>query len=453
MTLVQRAGLDTPDRREQTGQALAKIGEEKIRYVRLAFPDLMGVLRGRMVQATRLEHMFVEGCSFGSRLLLTDLIGEVHPSVQLGATYDYGNFYLLPEPSTLLSVPWLPGTGIILADPYLPDGNRAVSSRLALKQAIEYAATVNFKLLVGLEVESSVFPTGDAPRISERQHLFTALGQGLAAPVLMPLWDTLNQIGIGLDGYVNEFAPGEIEFNLSPQPALRAADEFLLMKLAAREMLRPTGYDLTFMAMFDNDRAGMTSGLHVHQAGFDEQGRNLFYDPTSEHGLSKTLLHFIGGQLSHARQLAVLSTPTITGYRRYCPGTWAPINATWGLDNRTVMLRVMPDRGPSTRIENRLPDSAANPYLMLAAMILAGVEGIENQATPPPPTTGSAMIHPVSLPRHIWEAIQCLEEPSTLTASLGQDLIMAYRGILLLAAERFSASVSEWEIEEYRCIL
>ncbi len=452
MNLAQRAGLDTPDRRQQTELALAKIKEENIRYVRLAFPDLMGVLRGRMVQADHLESMFTRGCSFGSRLLLTDLLGDVHQTVQLGEIYDYGNFYLLPEPDTLIAAPWLPGTGIILADPYLPDGRPAVSSRLALKQAIESAAALDITLTIGLEVEASIFSIGEAPRLSERQHLFTALGQGLAAPVLMPLWEALHLIGIGLDGYVNEFASGEIEFNLSPRPALQAADEFVLFKLAARELLRPVGYDLTFMAMFDNARAGMTSGLHVHQAGFDGKGQNLFYDRTARDGLAPALLYFVGGQLRHARQLAVFSTPTITGYRRYRPGTWAPLNATWGLDNRTVMLRVMPDRGLSTRVENRLPDSAANPYLMLAAMILAGVEGIEDQVSPPPPITG-AVAPQVSLPRHIWEAIQCLAEPSSLAALFEQDLITAYRGILMLAADRFAASVSEWEIQEYRCIL
>ncbi len=453
MSFVERVGLDTPARREQVAQALARLKEEEIRYVRLAFPDLMGVLRGRMVRAERLKQMFSEGCGFGSRLLLADLNGEVHPSIRMGETYDYGNFFLLPEPSGLVSLPWSPGTGLILADPYLPSGEPAISSRLALKRAIEYAAQINLNLVAGMEVESSIFPLGDTPPISQRQHLFTTLGQGLAAPVLVPLWDTLAEMGIGLDGYVNEFAPGEIEFNLTPRPALRAADEFVLMKLAAREMLKAAGYDITFMAMFDNDRQGMTSGLHIHQAGLDAEGHNVFYDPEAEHGLSQTLLYYIGGQLTHARHLAVLSTPTITGYRRYRPGTWAPTSATWSLDNRTSMLRIMPQRELSTRVENRLPDSAANPYLALAAMIVAGVEGIQHQIAPPSPITGDAATPDVSLPRNEWEAVQCLAESSTLTTFLGVELIAAYRAILLLSAERFAAHVTDWEIAEYRGIL
>lgn len=453
MTLVQQAGLDLADRREQSAQLLARIETDKIRYVRVAFPDLIGVLRGRIVQAAQLERMFQEGLSFGSRLLLTDLIGDVHPSVQMGEPYDFGNFFLLPDPATFVSLPWSSGTALILADPYLPNGEPAISSRLALKRVIEYATQNKLHLNVGLEVESSIFPSNDAPPISERRHLFTTLGQGMAAPVLIPLWDMLDEMGIGLNGYVNEFAPGEIEFNLAPRQVLQAADEFILMKLAAREILRSVGYDITFMAMFDNKREGMTSGLHVHQAGFDAAGKNIFNDPQAEWSVSETLLFYIGGQLTEARQLAVLSTPTITGYRRFRPGTWAPTGATWGLDNRSAMLRVMPDRGPATRLENRLPDSAANPYLTLAAMIVAGVEGIRHKIEPPPPVTANAVTYNVEFPRNIWEAIQCLAEPSAVTTFLGQDLITAYRGVLLLAMERFSGHVTDWEINEYRSIL
>jgi glutamine synthetase len=371
----------------------------------------------------------------------------------LGETYDYGNFYLLPDPTTLVALPWAPGTGLILADPYLSNGQPAISSRLVLKQAIEAAAQVDLKLIIGIEVESSIFPLRDVPEISERRHLFTALGQGLAAPVLTPLWDTLERMNIGLDAFANEFAGGEIEFNLSPRPALQAVDEFVLLKLAAREMLRTEGYDITFMAMFDGQHQGLTSGLHLHQSGINAEGRSVFFDPETEHGLAQTLLHYLGGQLSQARHLAAFSTPTITGYKRYRPGTWAPTSVTWSLDNRTTMLRVMPDRGQATRVENRLPDSAANPYLALAAMIVAGVEGIRGEIDPGPPTTGDAATTRVALPRNLWEALQCLEESSAITAFLGTDFTTAYRGLLLQTADRFEAHVTDWEIAEYRGIL
>ncbi len=453
MSLVERVGLNGSVRREQTAQALSRIEKEGMRYVRVAFPDLLGVLRGRMVRADRLKPMFDDGMSFGCRLLLCDLIGDVHPSVQLGETYDYGNFYLLPDPATLISLPWVPGTALILADPYLPNGQPAISSRLVLKRAIEFAAQVNLKLIIGIEAETSIFSLSDASEISERRHLFTSLGQGLVAPVLRPLWDTLAQMSIGLDAFANEFAAGEIELNLSPRPALQAADEFVLLKLTAREMLRTAGYDITFMAMFDSQHQGMTSGLHLHQSGINAEGRSVFFDPETEHGLSQTLLHYLGGQLSQARHLAAFSTPTITGYKRYRPGTWAPTSVTWSLDNRTTMLRVMPDRGQATRVENRLPDSAANPYLALAAMIVAGVEGIRHKIDPGPPTTGNAVTTPIALPRNIWEALQCLEQPSALTEFLGADFTTAYRGLLLQTADRFEAHVTDWEIAEYRGIL
>jgi glutamine synthetase len=342
---------------------------------------------------------------------------------------------------------------LILADPYLPDGQPAVSSRLLLKRAVERAAQVGLHLMVGLEVEASIYEIDEVPPLGERRHLFTTLGQGLAAPVFLPLWDRLNQIGLGLEAYANEFAAGEFEFNLSPKAALQAADQFLLLKLAAREILNAAGYGITFMAMVNNDHEGMTSGLHIHQAGLNAAGQNCFAEPQAKYGLSQTLLHYLGGQLTHARQVAVLSTPTVTGYRRYRPGTWAPTSVTWSLDNRTTMLRVMPDRGPATRVENRLADAAANVHLALAAMIVAGVDGIQREIEPGPPATGDAATSEVALPRNLWAAIECLVEPSSLIDFLGATFLMAYRGLLLQTAERFEAHVTDWEIAEYRGIL
>ena len=452
-SLAERTGLDSSTRREQVKQLLSRLETEEIRYVRLAFPDLMGVLRGRMVKADRLVSILETGLSLGCRLLLTDLMGNVHPSVRLGETYDYGNFYLLPDPATFTPLPWSPGAGLILADPYLPDGQPAISSRLLLKRAVEWATQVGLQLMVGLEVEASLYPLGEVPPLGERRHLFTTLGQGLAAPVLLPVWDRLNQMELGLEAYANEFAAGEFEFNLSPKAALQAADQFLLLKLALREMLHAAGYGITFMAMVDNDHEGMTSGLHLHQAGQDAAGNNCFANPQAEYGLSQTLLHYLGGQLTHARQVAVLSTPTITGYRRYRPGTWAPTSVTWSLDNRTTMLRVMPDRGAATRVENRLADSAANVHLALAAMIVAGVEGIQRELDPGPPATGDAATSEVALPRNLWAAIESLAEPSPLIDFLGDAFVMAYRGLLLQTAARFEAHVTDWEIAEYRGIL
>ncbi len=452
-SLAERAGLDSATRREQVKQLLSRLAAEEVRYVRIAFPDLLGVLRGRMVRAERLESIVEAGLSFGCRLLLTDLIGNVHPSVRLGETYDYGNFYLLPDPTTFTPLPWSPGAGLILADPYLPDGQPAVSSRLLLKRAVKQAAQEGLSLKIGFEVESSVYPIAEVPPLSERRHLFTTVGQGLAAPVFVPLWDMLSQMDLGLEAYANEFAAGEFEFNLSPKAALEATDQFLLLKLAAREILNAAGYGITFMAMVDNEHEGMTSGLHIHQAGLDAAGHNCFADPQAEFGLSQTLLHYVGGQLTHARQLAVLSTPTITGYRRYRPGTWAPTSITWSLDNRTTMLRVMPDRGLATRVENRLADAAANVHLAVAAMAVAGVDGIRREIDPGPPRTGDAATSGVALPRNLWEAIQCLAEPSPVIDFLGTAFVMAYRGLLLQTAERFEAHVTDWEIAEYRGIL
>jgi glutamine synthetase len=452
-TLAERVGLNTPQRHEAIAAILASIKRNGIRYIRLAHPDLMGVLRGRMIAADMLPPLFESGHSFGCRLLLTDLGGDVHPSVQLGDIYDFGNFYLLPDPATFVQLPWSPETAILLADPYLPDGRPAVSSRLALKTAAEAALAGGLELHMGMELEGTLFTDDEQVMATKKQHLFTAVGQGLAAGWLHPVWDALDRMGIKLAAFSNEFSAGQIEFNLAPQPALQAADGLVLMKLAVRELMQSTGYQITFMARVNNAPDTLPNGLHVHQACVGQAGRNCFYDAAAPDGLSKTLLNFIGGQLAYARLIGVLSTPTVTGYRRYRPETWAPTSVTWSLDNRTTMLRVMADRGAATRVENRLPDSAANPYLALAIMIFAGLAGIEQNLDPGQPTTGYASTLQQQLPGNIWEAIRCLDESSDVVEFFGHDLANAYRGLLLQAADNLEKHVTDWEIAKYRDIL
>jgi len=445
--------LPENERREHAARIAERITKNNIHYVRLAFPDLMGVLRGRVVRADRIPPAIVDGLSIGSRLLITDLAGEVHPSVLLDEKYTYANCLLVPDPDTFVELPWAHGSAVVLSDPYFPDGEPGIASRLALKRAVKYASQSGLSLNIGMEIESSFFTVDGSGDVTDPKHIFSTLGQGLFGQTVLPICDALNEMGLGVDGVVNELAPGEIEFNLEPSPAIEAADKYVLAKLVIREMVKAAGYDVTFMAMPDSTHHGMVSGLHVHHSATDESGSNPFFDPADENGISDVLRHYIGGQLAHARQMAALSTPTMTGYRRYRPGTWAPTIPTWSLDNRTTMLRVMPDRGAATRVENRLPDSAANSHLALAAMIFAGIDGIRLKTDPGRPSTGDATGHTVALPAGLNEACACLSEKSALTDHMGADLVMSYRGVLLNAADRFAEHVTDWEIAEYRSIM
>jgi glutamine synthetase len=453
LSLAEQVGLDTPVRREQVAAAFAQMEEHSVRYLRVACPDLMGVPRGKTVGTNQLERVFSHGCNFGARILLTDLREGLHSSVQLGEVYDYGNCYLLPDPASFFLLPWCPEHAVVLADPYLPNGLPAVSSRFALERAIDEASRIGLHVVVGAEIETYIYPLDDAPNISSVEHFYATLGQGLASTVLSPLLQAIEAVGIRLQTFENEHGVGQIEFNLGARPALEAIDQATFFRLAAKEILHASGYGITFMAKLHNGPDGMTSGLHIHQSGFDEHGESVFYDPEAPFGLSETFLWFLGGQLAAAPQIAALSTPTITGYKRYHPGTWAPTSATWSLDNRTSMLRVMPRRGPGTRVENRLPEAAANMYLALAAMLVAGVDGIRRQLDPGSPVKGDASTSDAVIPRSIRAAAECLRQPHPVTEFLGEDLITAYRGNLLRTADRFETYVTDWEINEYRAIL
>lgn len=453
MSLVQQAGLNTTERQAQVEQVLTRVAAEKVRYVQIAHPDLLGVLRGRTFSVDRLPDIFQEGVSFGARLLFCDVKGNVNTHTSLDDRYVYGNIFLLPDPGTFTVTPWLPDMSILLADPYLPTGEPAISTRLALQRATKRALAAGIHLQIGLEVECTITPHGNAPPLSPPYHLFSLPGQHHIAATVLPVWETLAQMGLGLDSYADEFGPNQIELNLTPATPLHAADTLVLLKLAARAILGHLGYDITFLAQVANNAKATTNGLHIHQSAYDAKGRNLFEDPDHTMGIAPSMRHYIGGQLGHARWCAVLSTPTITGYRRYRPGTWGPTQPTWSFDNRTSMVRVMTERGYNTRLENRLPDSAANPYLAIAALTEAGLLGLSQTLDPGPPITGNATTDSVTLPRNIWEAVACLEKSSPLMGLLGHDLIHSYRDMLQLMLNSFEAHVTDWELAEYRHVM
>ena len=214
------------------------------------------------------------------------------------------------------------------------------------------------------------------------------------------------------------------------------------------------GYLATFIARPDNGAETNTCGYHLHQALYAAAGANAFWDPTDRDGIAPALRQYVAGQLAHAPALVACASPTVSGYLRYLPGTFAPVTANWGLDDRGALVRVMRDRGQDTRIENRLGEAAANPYLLLASQLAAGLDGVRRRAAPPPPLGrdhgGAAPPAAPPLPRDVPEAAAALRADVLLVDWLGPDLIRAYTGAMMSAWRRYRAWVGDWEVAEYR---
>jgi glutamine synthetase len=269
--------------------------------------------------------------------------------------------------------------------------------------------------------------------------------QGLLLYMLRQLRDA----GLQVTAANHEFSPGQFEINLGHSSLVDAADRSFRLKSAVQEIARQRDLMATFMAKPFNDEGG--SGFHVHVSVNDEAGRNVFGDPGGPDGLSAVGRHAIGGVLAHARALSALLNPTVNSYKRFGPDTLAPWLIDWGLDNRSAMVRVPPERGPGARMEIRLGDATANPYLAMAAVGAAVCLGIADKIEPPDKLEGygydpdRAQI----LPMRLGDALDSLEADSELADILGGYFVSSFLAYKRNEIERFERFVTDWEFREY----
>jgi glutamine synthetase len=247
----------------------------------------------------------------------------------------------------------------------------------------------------------------------------------------------------------HEFSAGQFEINLNHSQLVDAADRAFRMKSAVQEIARHEGLLATFMAKPFNDEGG--SGFHMHMSLVDDSGTNVFGDPEESWGLSTVGRQAIAGVLRHAPALAAILNPTINSYKRFGPDTLAPWLVDWGLDNRSAMIRIPPERGSASRMEVRLGDATANPYLGMAAIGTAVYLGVREQLDPPAPLEGygydpsSAPMLPQSLP----QALDALEADTEFTKTIGTEFVEAFLTYKRNEVERFSRHVTDWEFREY----
>jgi glutamine synthetase len=243
----------------------------------------------------------------------------------------------------------------------------------------------------------------------------------------------------------------QYEINLRHSDALSAADRAFRLKTAVKDIAAMNGLVATFMGKPFNDQGG--SGTHLHLS-LNRDERNVFDNPGGEHGTGSELSAFTAGVLEHAPALMAFLNPTINAYRRIMPDSLAPTHANWGWDNRATFIRIPPERGSATRVEIRVGDGAANPYLAIAAVLLAGADGVRNQLTPPAPVAGDAYRADPSiigepLPATLDQALDALEQDSLLRDGLGPEIVETFLALKRFEIERHRAWVSDWEIAEY----
>ena len=470
MSWADRTGLHDDARRRAIEHVLQQA--QGLELVRIGWCDVHGVVRGKTLVTSALERALHEGVGMVSTLMLKDTsdrtafkVFEPGGTSSLPGFGQANNFLLLPDPQSFQRLPWTESTGWLRAQPHFPDGQAVtLDTRHVLQQALEQLSRQGYAMRCGLEVEFHIYKIdsteaqldpeladwpGDAPQVRMLHpgyNLLTEAWFDMAEPALRIVQHTAQALGLPLLSLEAEMGPSQVEAVFDVTDALTAADNMVLFRNAVKQALRRAGYHATFMCRppFPNI---MSSGWHLHQSLVDANGQNLFRRATSAPGsgaldagltLSDLGEHYLAGLLAHARGMTVFCTPTTNGFERFRPNALAPQSVLWGRDNRGAMLRVIGECGDAgTRIENRLGESGANPYLYMASQIHAGLDGIAQKMRAPKATQDPYHPDAKRLPTQLNEALQALEQDATLVKAMGAEFVAYYSHIKHAEALRF----------------
>jgi glutamine synthetase len=435
--------------------AQAGLEADNIDVVRLGYPDLIGAERGRDLLVDHFARTVGHGVAFCRSVYGTSPMGDV-VDMEGGMSDGLPDVIAWPDLSTLKHLPWEPGVAHVIADIYNPDGSPSQESpRNVLRKVLDEFAHLGMRPVIGPEVEFFLMEKSGESASGWRRYgegtgnVYTSGYKGDPGNTLLRALRQLGSYGIDVVAANHEFASGQFEINLWHGEALDAADRAFRFKAGVQELARSEGRQATFMAKPFNDEGG--SGFHLHFSTWSEDGRALFDDPQGADGLSDVARHAIAGVLAHAPALTALLNPTINSYKRFGPDTLAPWLIDWGLDNRSAMIRIPPERGEASRMELRLGDASANPYLAVAAFLGAAYLGIRDELEPPEKLEGYGYdpSKAQKLPGDLKAALDFLEGDSELTELLGKPFVAAFVGYKRNELERFSQWVTDWEFREY----
>jgi glutamine synthetase len=428
-----------------------------------AITDLQGRLMGKRVTGDFFLEHARHGTHFCTYLLGTDMEMRTPGGYALmNWETGYGDWLAAPDWSTLRVIPWLQKTALVLADVADEESGALVpvAPRTILRRQVERARALGLEPMMASELEfyllRDTYEGAAAKRFHELEpfgwynedyHLLQATK---AEPLYHQFRTNMCAAGIPVEFSKGEAAPGQHEVNIRYGAALESADRHALFKHGLKEMAWQNGHAVTFMAKPDHAWTG--SSAHVHISLWDAaRTANLFHDgAASPYGMSATMRHFLGGVMHGIRELAFFIAPFVNSYKRFAPGSWAPVHLLWGRDNRTCAFRIV-GRGPALRIETRLPGGDANPYLAYAAIIGAGLTGIERGIEPPAEFHGNGYeaTGAPRVPRALWEAIQLLECGTLAREVFGDDVAAHYLNTARVEQDAYDSVVTCWERQRY----
>jgi glutamine synthetase len=421
----------------------------------VAVTDLQGRLQGKRLDATYyLEDVLGHGTDGCNYLFAVDVEMNTVDGYQISSwERGYGDFVMVPDDDTLRRVPWHPGTAMLLADATWLDGEPVVESpRQVLRRQLDRLAERGWTAMVGTELEFIIFDDSFEQAWDKRYHGlipsnqynvdYSILGTSRVEPLLHAIRAGMRGAGMSVESAKGECNPGQHEIAFKYTDALRTCDNHVIYKTGAKEIAAQHGQSLTFMAKY-NQREG--NSCHVHLSLRDDAGEPVFAGDRPG-GVSPVFEHFLAGQLAGLRELSYFFAPNVNSYKRFQPGSFAPTAVAWGFDNRTCSLRVV-GHGASLRFENRLPGGDVNPYLAVAAMIAAGLHGVENELPLEPAFEGNAYESDAPhVPTTLHEAAALLADSPIAKAALGPDVVAHYCNTARVELSAYDAAVTDWEL-------
>ncbi len=406
-----------------------------------AMVDMQGRLIGKRFHAQFFAdgaYQETHGCNY---LLGLDIEMEPVPGYKAtGWEKGYGDFVLKPDMATLRRIPWLPGTALVLCDVLDHHTHEDVphSPRAILKRQVKRLEAMKLKAYMASELEFFLFDDSyDVANQKGYRNLKTSgyyiedyhiLQTTKEEGVMRAIRNGLHGAGIPVENSKGEWGPGQEEINVQYSDALDMADRHAIIKNGCKEIAYGLGKAITFMAKWDYGMAGSSS--HIHQSLWSTDGKSpLFFDKAAEHGMSETMKHFLAGQLAHASEITYFLAPYINSYKRFMAGTFAPTRAIWSLDNRTAGYRLCGADSKAIRVECRVGGADLNPYLAFAALLVAGLDGIEKKMPLEPAFSGDAYDPSKKLreiPKTLREASAQLDSSKLLRAAMGDDVVDHY---------------------------
>lgn len=428
------------------------VEEEDVEFIRLQFTDIFGTLKNIAITSSQLEKALDNKCMFDGS------------SVEGFVRIEESDMYLYPDYDTFEIFPWRPQQGKVarlICDVYTPDGKPFEGDpRWILKKTIKEANDLGYRFDVGPECEFFLFHTDDnglPTTLSHEKAGYFDLGPNdLGENIRRDMVLTLEDMGFEIEASHHEVAPAQHEIDFKYDEALKTADNIQTFKMTVKTIAKRHGLYATFMPKPKFGISG--SGMHINMSLATEEGKNIFADENGKIGLSDDAYHFIAGIIKHAKGMSAITNPLVNSYKRLVPGYEAPVYIAWSAKNRSPLIRIPASRGNGTRVELRNPDPTANPYLVLALCLAAGLDGIKNKIEVPesvdcniyemtPGERRAAGIE--NMPADLKEAVDCLVADEFLCSVLGEHITTKYVEAKMKEWENYTTRVSQWEIDEY----